>query len=198
MEARMTTQQDKATKGTGRRTHWSARQLATMALFTALCAVFAFIPLPIFPPAALFGITYDPSNVPAMLGGFGFGPGAGCLIGVLGAAVHGLLASDYIGALINIAVVLAFVLPAALICRKSKTTPRMIVGLIVGSIVSVAVIIPVNLIIWPQFYGIPFAETLTYVVPLMLPFNALKALLNSVLSFLLYKSLERFFQPDAK
>jgi riboflavin transporter FmnP len=193
MEALMTTQQDKTTKGTGRRTRWSARQMATMALFTALCAVFAFIPLPIFPPAALFGITYDPANVPVMLGGFGFGPGAGCLIGVLGSIVHGLLSSDYIGTLMNIVVVISFVLPASLICRKSKTTPRLIVGLVVGSIVSVAAIIPMNLIIWPQFYGIPFNETLTYVVPLMLPFNALKALLNSVLSFLLYKSLQRFF-----
>jgi riboflavin transporter FmnP len=169
-----------------------------MALFTALCAVFAFIPLPIFPPAALFGITYDPANVPAMLGGLGFGPGAGCLIGVLGWILHGLLSSDYIGALINIVVVLAFVVPGALICRKSKTTARLVVGLVVGSIVSVAVIIPVNLVIWPQFYGIPFDETLTYVVPLMLPFNALKALLNSVLSFLLYKSLWRFFRPAAE
>jgi riboflavin transporter FmnP len=169
-----------------------------MALFTALCAVFAFIPLPIFPPAALFGITYDPANVPAVLGGLGFGPGAGCLIGVLGWVLHGLLASDYIGALMNITVVLAFVAPCALICRRSKTTARLVVGLVAGSIVSVAVIIPVNLVIWPQFYGIPFDETLTYIVPLMLPFNALKALLNSVLSFLLYKSLWRFFPQPAE
>jgi riboflavin transporter FmnP len=53
----------------------------------------------------------------------------------------------------------------------------------------------VNLVIWPQFYGIPFDVTLTYVVPLMLPFNAIKALLNSVLSFLLFLSLRRFLEP---
>ncbi|MDR0350114.1 MAG: ECF transporter S component [Coriobacteriales bacterium] len=181
-----------------RRARWSAQQLATMALFTALCAGFAFIPLPIFPPAALFGITYDPANVPAMLGGIGFGPGAGCLIGVLGALLHGLLASDYVGTLMNVVVVIAFVLPCALICRGSKTTPRLIIGLIVASIISVAAVIPMNLLIWPQFYGIPLEETLTYVVPLMLPFNILKALLNSVLSFLLYKSLRYFLEPSGE
>jgi riboflavin transporter FmnP len=180
--------------GAGRQTRWGARQLATMALFVALSAVFAFIPIPLFPPAAMFGITYDPANVPAMLGGFGYGPGAGCLIGILGSLVHGLIASDLVGTFMNIGVVVAFVLPAALICRKSKTSARLIMGLIVGSVLSVAVAIPLNLIIWPHFYGIPFDETLTYVVPLMLPFNALKALLNSVLSFLLYVSLRSFFE----
>jgi riboflavin transporter FmnP len=168
-----------------------------MALFVALSTVFAFIPIPIFPPAAAFGITYDPANVPAVLGGFGYGPGAACLIGILGALVHGLIASDLVGTFMNIGVVVAFALPAALICRRSKTNTRLIVGLIVGSVLSVAVAIPLNLIIWPQFYGIPFEETLTYVVPMMLPFNALKALLNSVLSFLLYKYLRSFFEPSA-
>jgi riboflavin transporter FmnP len=166
-----------------------------MALFVALSAVFAFIPLPLFPPATAFGITYDPANVPAMLGGFAYGPGAGCLIGILGQALHGLLTSDYIGALMNIVAVIAFVLPSALICRRSRTTARLIIGLIVGSIASVAFIIPANLIIWPQFYGMPLELTLTYVVPLMLPFNALKVLLNSVQSLLLYKSLHSFLEP---
>jgi riboflavin transporter FmnP len=169
-----------------------------MALFVALSALFAFIPLPLFPPATMFGITYDPANVPAALGGFAYGPGAGCLIGILGQAIHGLLAGDYIGALMNIVAVCAFVLPAALICRRSRTIPRLITGLIVGGLASVAVIIPANLVIWPQFYGIPLEATLTYVVPLMLPFNLLKALLNSVLSFLLYQSLHRFLEPVAK
>jgi riboflavin transporter FmnP len=168
-----------------------------MALFTALGTVFAFIPIPIFPPAAAFGITYDPAAVPAMLGGLGYGPGAGSLIGVLGLAIHGLLSSDYVGALINIAAVLPFVLGCSLVCRKSKTNLRLIIGLLVGSVLSVAVIIPANLLIWPQFFGIPFDVALTYVVPLMLPFNILKAILNSVLSFLLFKSLRRFLEPDA-
>jgi riboflavin transporter FmnP len=183
---------------TDRRTRWSARQLATMALFTALSAVLAFIPIPLFPPATAFGITYDPGNVPVMLGGFAYGAGAGCLIGVLGQLIHGLATSDYIGALINIAAVVAFVVPAALICRRSRANARLVIGLIVGSVVSIAVIIPVNLIVWPQFYGIPFEETLTFIIPLMLPFNVLKVVLNSVLSFLLYKSLSRFLEPIAE
>jgi riboflavin transporter FmnP len=166
-----------------------------MALFVALSAVLALVRLPIFPPATLFGITYDPASVPAMLGGLAYGAGAGCLIGILAQILNGLLASDYIGALINIVAMCAFVLPTALICRRSRTTLRLIVGLAVGSIVSVACIIPINLIIWPQFYGIPFAETLTYIVPLMLPFNILKVLLNSALSLLLYKSLAWFLRP---
>lgn len=178
----------------GRQTYWSARQLAIMSIFIALGALLAFIPLPIFPPAAAFGITYDPSNVPAILGGLAFGAGPGSIIGILSAALHGLLTGDYVGTMMNIVAVVGFVVPAALICRTRRTTGRLIVGLIVGSLVSVALIIPANLIVWPLYYGIPFDVTLTYVVPLMLPFNLLKALLNAVLSFALYKSLYKLLQ----
>ncbi|MCL1846402.1 MAG: ECF transporter S component [Coriobacteriia bacterium] len=178
----------------GRQTRWSARQLAIMAIFIALGALFGFIPIPIFPPAASFGITYDPANVPAMLGGFAYGAGAGSIIGILSAVVHGLLVGDIVGTCMNIVAVVGFVVPAALICRKSRSNVRLIVALVVGSLVSVALIIPANLIVWPNFYGIPFDVTLTFVVPLMLPFNLLKVLLNSILSFILYKSLHKLLE----
>jgi riboflavin transporter FmnP len=66
--------------------------------------------------------------------------------------------------------------------------------LVVGVIVSVALIIPANLIVWPQFYHVPMDYTLSMIVPLMLPFNLMKATINAVLSFLLYKSLRSLLE----
>jgi riboflavin transporter FmnP len=165
-----------------------------MALFIALGTVLAFIAIPIWPLAATWGITYDPANVPTMIGGLAFGPGAGMVIGVLSAAIHCIFTTDFVGACMNVVAVFGFVVPAAGIYRKERTTSRLILGLIVGCITSVLLIIPANLIVWPVFYGLPLATSLTYVVPLMIPFNLLKAGLNSVLSLALYKSLHRLIE----
>jgi riboflavin transporter FmnP len=176
---------------------WPARQLATMALFSALVALLGFIQVPIFPPATLFGITYDASNVPMAMMGFAFGPGAGSLVCVLGSLIYGILKGDYVGALMNIVIGLAFVLPAALICRRKKSAGRVASGLGLGCVVSIAAAIPLNLVIWPLFFHMPLEETMTYIVPLMLPFNALKAILNAILAFALFQSLRWFIAPGA-
>ncbi|MCL2631530.1 MAG: ECF transporter S component [Coriobacteriia bacterium] len=173
---------------------WTARQLATMALFIALGAILAFVAIPIFPPAAAFGITYDPANIPAIVGGLAFGPAAGLTIGVLSAVVRGILGSDIVGAIMNIVAVIGFVLPCATIYNKNRTTTQLVIGLVVGCLVSVALIIPANLVVWPYFFKIPFDVTVTFVVPLMLPFNLLKAGLNGVLSMVLYKSLKSLLE----
>jgi len=176
--------------------HWSARQLATMALFVALGTVLAFIAMPILPLAAGWGITYDPANVPAIIGGLAFGPGAGLVIGIFSAIIHGFLVADPAGAIMNIVVVVGFVTPASMIYKQNKTPLRMILGLIAGAIVSVIIVIPANLIIWPIFYNIPFSVGLEYIVPLMLPFNGLKAAINAVLSSVLYQSLRKLIESE--
>ena len=173
---------------------WSARQLATMALFAALGALLAQLQLPIFPLAASIGITYDPSNVPAMIGGLAFGPSAGLIIGILSAVARALMSGDVVGMCMNIVAVVGFVAPASLIYKRKRTTGQLIIGLVVGVIVSVALIIPANLIVWPQFYHVPMDYTLSMIVPLMLPFNLMKATINAVLSFLLYKSLRSLLE----
>ena len=188
-----TGQQNTGSQNTGRQTRWSARQLAIMAIFIALGALLGFIPIPILP--AMPTITYDPANVPAILGGFVYGPGAGCIIGILSSLVHGLLVGDVIGTAMNMVAVVTFVIPAALILHKNKkSSVRLIVALVVGSLISVACMIPANFIGWYLYSGVPFEVTVTWVLPILLPFNLVKALLNSVLSFILYKSLYKLLE----
>ena len=175
-------------------TRWSARQLATMALLAALSAALSFIPIPIFIPAASFGITYDPANIPAIIGGLAFGPGAGVLIGIVGQTVHGISAGDPVGAFMNIIAVTGFVIPSALIYRKKKTTARLTVGLIVGCLTSTAVMMPANLLVAPLYYSVTVDMVLGWIIPMLLPMNLMKAVLNAVLSFLSYKSLYRLIE----
>jgi riboflavin transporter FmnP len=165
-----------------------------MGIFTAIGAAFSFIPIPLWPPAGVFGITYDPAAVPAAIGSLSMGTGPGTIIGILGLLIHWLLTADTVGVLINIISIVAFVVPLGLICRRRRTTARMIVGLLVGSCCATLIMIPTNLIVWPFFFHMSLEETAGYIVPLILPFNAMKAILNSILVFGLYYSLRTFIE----
>ena len=169
-------------------TRWSARQLAYMAILSSLGALLAFIAIPLIPGAPT--ITYDPGNVPAIIGGFVFGPVAGCIIGALSLVVHFLLSGDNpVGPLINMVLLAAVVVPAALIYRKNKTIPRMVIGLIVGDLVAMALVIPANLVAWYVYAGLAFENSLPFILSAVMPFNVLKLLINAALSFVLYAAL---------
>jgi riboflavin transporter FmnP len=169
---------------------WSARQIAVMALFTALGTILSFIELPLIPGPAAF-LKFDPANVPAILGALAFGPGAGIVIGVLTSAIHGVFAGgDFSGAFMNSCVVVIAIVPIALICRRKTTSARLIIALGLGAILAAAIMIPLNLLITSQFYGMD--AVISLIVPALIPFNLAKAAINAVLTFILYKSIGRF------
>lgn len=101
---------------------WSTKQLVTMALMCAIGVLLSFIEFPLLP--GVTWLKFDASNMPAMVSGFAFGPGAGVAVGILTAIIHGLLMADFTGALMNVLTVTCFVLPAAIIYKKKRTYPR--------------------------------------------------------------------------
>jgi len=183
----------KVSKTTGRETHWSARQLALMSISIALGTLLAFITIPLIPGAPT--LTYDPGNVPAIFGGFAFGPVAGCIIGVLSLLLHFLFSGDnWVGPAINAILLIAVIVPAALIYRRKRTTQRLIVGLVVGCLAAMALVIPTNLVAWYIYAGMTVDVTLPFILASVLPFNVIKLLLNAILSFGLYKSLYKLVE----
>lgn len=164
---------------------WSTRKLVTLALFTALALILAFIEVPIFPAAPF--LKYDPSNVVAALAACGFGPVAGLIVGIVSAAIHGLVMGDPWGSCMTIIALAFWIVPIALIYRARRTPAAMLVALIVGTILSLAAAIGGNLLITPIYTGTDMATVAAMVVPILLPFNALKVLINDVLLFVLAK-----------
>lgn len=174
-----------ATQGqTARTSGWGTRKLVTMALFVALSLILSFIEVPIFPAAPF--LKYDASAVVAAFAAFGFGPAAGIIVGVVSAAIHGLIMGDPWGSLMTIIVVICWVLPAGLMYRLKPTRAMALAGLIVGGIISLAGAVAGNLLITPIYTGTDVATVMAMVVPILLPFNALKAVINIVLTFILY------------
>ena len=171
---------------------WSTRKLVILALFTALSLIVSFIETPIFPAAPF--LKYDASAAVAALVACGFGPVAGLVVGIVSAAIHGLIMGDPWGSLMTIIVVACWIIPMALIYRIKRTHVTLLVGLIVGSLFAIAGAIGGNLLITPIYTGTDVATVAAMILPILLPFNAVKVLINDVLVFLLHTPVERLIE----
>lgn len=172
---------------------WSTRQLVTMALMCAIGTLLSFIEFPLLP--GVTWLKFDASNMPAMVAGFAYGPAGGVAVGIVTAIIHGLLMADFTGALMNILVVTCFVLPAALICKKKRTYKFAIIGLVFSIIAGVIGSIIGNLLLTPSWLGVPFDAVVALIIPVLIPFNLLKGLLNSVITLIVYKSISNIITP---
>lgn len=172
---------------------WSTRQLVTMALMCAIGTLLSFIEFPLLP--GVTWLKFDASNMPAMVAGFAYGPAGGVAVGIITAIIHGLLMADFTGALMNILVVTCFVLPAALIYKKKRTYKFAIIGLVFSIIAGVIGSIIGNLLLTPSWLGVPFDAVVALIIPVLIPFNLLKGLLNSVITLIVYKSISNIITP---
>ena len=175
---------------------WDTRQLVTMALMCAIGVLLSFIELPLLP--GVTWLKYDASAMPAMVCGFAFGPAAGLSVGVVGAVIHGILMADFTGALMNILVVAGFVLPAALVYRRSRTFRSGVVGLVLSVVAATLMAILGNLLVTPAWLGVPLDAVVAMILPILTPFNLAKGALNAVLTLVVYKSVSNLVTQKKK
>ena len=168
-------------------------KLAKMAMLVAISIVLvALIRFPIFPAVAF--LEYDPADIPILIGTFAFGPLAGILLTVVTSVLQGLTVSSASGAygiIMHIIATCTLVVVAGLIYRKEKTKKHAIVGLVCGTIAMAVVMMIANLFITPLFLGVPWAvvwDLMTFIIA----FNVVKAGVNSLVTFLLYKRISPF------
>lgn len=175
---------------------WDTRQLVTMALMCAIGVLLSFVEFPLLP--GVTWLKYDASAMPAMVCGFAFGPAAGLAVGVVGAVIHGILMADFSGAVMNILVVAGFILPAALVYRRSRTFKSGVVGLVLSAITATVMAILGNLVITPMWLGVPLDAVVAMILPILTPFNLIKAGINAVFTLIVYKSISNLITPKKK
>lgn len=191
----------------------NAQKLNVRALvITALMGTLAFIlmyfniSVPILSPFAKL----DASALPEIIGGFILGP-----VGALEIIVLKLLlillfkgtSSMFTGEIQNLILSVAYVLPAVMYYRGHRTKRGAVLGLVLGSAVSVAMSIVTNLCIifpmyiylanmtWEQIIGIcheinPYITNIpTMAAFSVLPFNLVSRTVTSVITMLLYKKI---------
>lgn len=178
----------------------NTRKLTTMAIMIAVSVVLVyFIHIPIFPQVSF--LEYDPADIAILICGFAFGPVAGICVTVVASVIQGITVSaqsGVYGILMHIIATSALVLTSSLIYRGHKSKKGAAVALICGVCAMVIVMIPANLVL-TSFYlsniiGIPVdaaRQTVISLLGFIVAFNAIKAGINAIVSFVLYKSISK-------
>ena len=89
----------------------------------------------------------------------------------------------------NILSTCAFACTAAYIYKRHRTMGGAVAGLIAGSVLMIICMILWNWLITPLYMGRPRQEIVGMLIPVFLPFNALKGGLNTALTLVLYKPI---------
>ena len=184
----------------------STQYLTRIAVLAALSAVlFLTLEIPIF------GNIYklDFSNLPVLLAGYSMGTVPALITLGLKDLIHltikGFGSTAGIGDLADFIMTAAFVIPAVFIYKRNKNRKTALIGMCVGTVVMAIAALFVNGFIMFPFYMSAFhmdlpkiasmlgagqdAGMMTLLLTTTLPFNLLKGVVLSVLTFLIYKPL---------
>lgn len=161
------------------------RKLTTIGM---LCAVTYVIMAVGRIPVVLF-LKYDPSDVIVTLGGLIWGPMTSCIVSIVVASVEMVTVSStgILGCIMNIVQTVSFACTASAIYRKKRTMSGAVIGLSAGCITSVLLMMLWNYLITPLYMGYSREAVAELLLPVFLPFNLLKSVLNAALTFVLYK-----------
>ncbi|MEG0941417.1 MAG: ECF transporter S component [Oscillospiraceae bacterium] len=163
------------------------KKYVTLAM---LCAVAYVVMLVGRIPIVMF-LSYDPKDVIIAISGFIFGPLSVVFISAVVSVIEMVTVSSTgpIGCIMNIISTCAFACTAAIIYKKKHTMSGAVMGLIAGTIAMTGLMLLWNYFLTPIYEGLPRQAIADMLVPIFLPFNLLKAGLNTAITLLLYKPI---------
>ena len=159
------------------------------AMAYALTAVSHFLLPPLLPAAAW--LKYDPKDVILVIGGLLLGPVPALCVTLVTSLLEMLTFSEtgWIGLVMNVVQSAAFILPSALLYSRRKTLASAVTGLLSGVVLMTGMMLLWNAFLTPLYMGAPREAVIGMLVPVFLPFNAIKGGLNAAVTLLLYKPL---------
>lgn len=165
----------------------TTRKLTMLGMLGAL----AFLAVALIRIPVVQFLKYEPKDVVITIGGFIFGSLEAALLSVVVSLVEMVTISDtgIIGCVMNILSTCAFACTASLIYKRNHTLKGAVIGLAVGCALTTAVMILWNYLITPLYMGLPRESVAAMLVPVFLPFNLLKGVLNGGVTLLVYKPL---------
>lgn len=174
----------------------SPKRLVYCGLLTAVAVVLGIAA--IYFPIRLFSIApfllYDPADVPIIIGTLLMGAGHGLLITVAVSLIMGLYEAGLIGAFMHIASTGLLVVLIAGFYHLSTHRFRYMLGAVVGTISATAVMVGLNLLVTPLYMGVPVEQVVKLLVPAIIPFNLIKAGVNSALGYAVFAALSPYLR----
>lgn len=155
----------------------------------AMLAAFAYMLMALVRIPVVLFLKYEPKDVVITIGGFLLGPMASFIVSLVVSLIEMVSVSETgpIGCLMNLLSTCSFACTAAFIYKRQHTLKGAVMGLAAGSVFMVGIMLLWNWLISPLYMGVERSAVETLLLPAFLPFNLLKAGLNSALTLGLYK-----------
>ena len=173
-------------------------RMVKLGMLTALSIILVYaIHFPIFPSATF--LEYDMADVPILIGTFLYGPWWGLALTAVVSVLQWLLVSPqslWVGAVMHFLATGSYVVAAGLIYQHNKTRTAALFGMALGAVLQTLMMIPMNLIFTVHFFGVPREAVIALLPTAIIPFNAIKTVANSILTFLLYKRVAKLFERN--
>ena len=190
-----------------------ARRVAYVGIFAAIAAVLMYLEFPLPFAPAFYEIDF--SEIPVLICSFSLGPVAGVVCEFLKVVLKLFLkgtSTAFVGDLANFVVGCALILPASVVYFANKTKKGAVIGMavgtvcitVVGSLFNAVYLIPAFSVLYDTpldviiGMGTKINPGITSVNTLVLfavaPFNLLKGVVDSIITFLLYKHIERLLR----
>ena len=195
-------------KSTGKKMALST--LTKIALLAAVAGVLMLFEAPLWFAPSFYKL--DLSELAVMVGALSMGPAAGAMIELIKILLNFVLNGTItggVGEFANFLIGCSFVVPAAWIYRRQRNIKGMLLGMAAGSVCMVLLGSVINYFILLPVYATVFGQPLeffiqmgnalnpaivdlkTFILFAVAPFNLLKGIIISALTFLLYRKLGR-------
>lgn len=164
------------------------RQMVAVGVFVALsyicCVLFHF--------KASF-LSFDLKDAVMTIGAMFFGPLAGLVTVLLTCLIEFVTISStgIYGLLMNLLSSITFVCIGSLVYAKKRNMGGALAGMVLATVLMVAVMMGANLVITPYYMGTSPADVAAIIPTLLFPFNLTKGIFNSAVVFLLYKPVSQ-------
>lgn len=184
----------------------SLRNMVVIAMLGALSGVLMSFDFPLWFAPSFYKI--DLSEVPVMIGTFALGPGAAAVIELVKVLLKLVIKGTdtaFVGDFANYLIGVALVVPAGLIYRRKKTRRTALLGMLVGTLVMTVLGCFINAYVllptYSKAFGMPMDALVgmgsavnpaitglgSFVILAVAPFNLLKGVVVSAITFVLYK-----------
>ena len=165
------------------------RYAAGIGVFSALAYLTTLV-CKLIPDVEGF-LSLDAKDAVISIAAFIFGPLSAPIISLIVCFVEMITISStsWYGFVMNLASSTVFSLTASLIYKKGKSYNSAILGFFMSVVLVVSVMLCLNTLITPLYFGFPRSVVVDMIPDVLFPFNLAKSLINSALALLLYKPI---------
>lgn len=196
----------------------STRKIVVIGMFSAISTVLMLLEFPVpFAPPGIYKLDF--SELPALIGGFAFGPVAGVMIEFIKILLKTLIkgsSTAFVGELANFFVGCSFILPASIIYLIKKNKVNAIISCVIGTVIITIVGSSFNafylLPTFAKMFGMEIDTIIAmgtavnshvtslsdFIFLIVAPVNILKGTMISIVTLFIYKPLSPILKGTRK